>query len=157
MCTPGRIPSPVTCVAGNCSTHCATAAVNVHSSRQHIISHSSLITIAQNNCVAALYCVPVVLLTLCPPAFAFVNFYSGCWLVREDILTTAWTGLHVLLVHWTRQKQHKGHSRNHRSPHKMCSSYPNTKPKGLNGCKVPMGQFHHPLWYSRETAQWPRS
>ena len=28
----------------------------------------TLITIAQNNCVAALYCVPVVPLTLCPPA-----------------------------------------------------------------------------------------
>ena len=28
----------------------------------------TLITITQNNCVAALYCVPVVPLTFCPPA-----------------------------------------------------------------------------------------
>ena len=40
-CTPSKIRSPVTCVAGNCSTHCAAAAVNVHTTRQHRRSHSS--------------------------------------------------------------------------------------------------------------------
>ena len=38
-------------VAGNSFTHCTTSTVNVHTSRQHMTSHSSLITITQNNCV----------------------------------------------------------------------------------------------------------
>ena len=76
--------STVHCVAGNCSNHCATTAVNVHMSWQHRTSHSSLITIAQNNCVAALYCVPVVPRTLCPPAGRTKRKLSF-WLLLSDI------------------------------------------------------------------------
>ena len=44
MCTPSGIQSPVTCVAGNCSTDCATAAINVQTCTYTTAQDITLIT-----------------------------------------------------------------------------------------------------------------
>ena len=82
---------------GNCSTHCATTAVNVHTSRQHRTSHSSRITIVQNNCVPALYRLPVVPLTLCYftffffQKFAYISFEIDSNIAENSVfLVRAW-------------------------------------------------------------------